>query len=232
MNTQIIALGGGGFSDENNTLLDDYILSQASTRKPKVCFLPTASGDSENYVVKFYLRFLSRGAKVSYLSVFNSSGVKDLEGFLMSQDIIYVGGGNSLNLLALWREHGIDTILKEAYTNGTILAGASAGMVCWYREFLTDSYIGNMLKPYYKGLNIISESCCPHYDDPRRITEYRGCIKNGTLSSGIGVDGCVGVHYIDGQIKRVVSSVPKKTAYNVYKENNKVKEIPLEVELL
>lgn len=124
---QIIALGGGGFSMEpENTLLDRYILNQSGKTSPKICFIPTASGDSENYISRFYQFFEKQECLPSHLSLFRPP-TRDLERYLLERDIIYVGGGNTKNLLVLWKEWKIDVILKKAWEQGIVLAGISAG---------------------------------------------------------------------------------------------------------
>ena len=128
---QIIAMGGGGFSMEpDNPLLDRYILKQAGTEKSKICFLPTASGDSEQYISRFYNFFNKQNCDPSHLSLFNPPS-RDLEKFILEKDILYVGGGNTKNLLALWKEWELDSILRKAWEEGVILAGLSAGAICW-----------------------------------------------------------------------------------------------------
>src|SRR5690348_12899493 len=128
---QIVALGGGGFSMETSPALDDYILSLARRHTPRICFIATASGDNENYIVRFYRRFAAAACKPSHLELFRRS-VDDLAAFAREQDIVYVGGGNTANLLAIWRLHGFDQALYSAYQNGTVLAGISAGSLCWF----------------------------------------------------------------------------------------------------
>ncbi|MGZ0149390.1 Type 1 glutamine amidotransferase-like domain-containing protein [Kribbella sp. WER1] len=129
--SQVVALGGGGFSMEpDNPLLDDYVLSLVPAgRKPRVCFVPTASGDSEGYAERFLAAFAPERAEASVLSLFKRS-VADLNAFVMEQDVVYVGGGNTANLLAVWRLHGLDTALEKAYRAGVVMAGISAGMNC------------------------------------------------------------------------------------------------------
>ena len=159
---QIIALGGGGFSMEpENPLLDQYILNQSEKVNPRICFIPTASGDADNYISRFYQFFEKQNCLPSHLSLFKPP-TRDLESFVMEKDIIYVGGGNTKNLLALWREWGLDRIMKNAYDQGIILSGISAGSICWFEEGVTDSF-GDDYEPltcfgFLKGSN------CPHYD--------------------------------------------------------------------
>jgi len=213
---QIIAMGGGGFSMEpDNPLLDQYILEQANKARPKICFIPTASGDADSYIEKFYSFFNQQDCEPSHLSLFKPH-TRNLEEFILQQDIIYVGGGNTKNLLVLWKEWGLDKILKTAWEQGVILAGLSAGSICWYEEGITDSY-GNKLEPL-EALGFLTGSHCPHYDgEAERRPTYRQFVEQGTLQPGIAADDGAAVHYIDQEIKKIVSSRPAAKAYRVFK---------------
>ena len=136
---QIVSFGGGGFSMEaGNTLLDDYVLSLTGKERPRVCFIPTASGDSDQYMVRFYRAFSPERCEPSHLSLFRRDrGAEDLREFLLTQDLIYVGGGSVISMLGAWRAHGIDSILREAWEAGVVLCGLSAGSLCWYSEGVT-----------------------------------------------------------------------------------------------
>lgn len=213
---QIIAMGGGGFSMEpENPLLDQYILEQANKSRPKICFVPTASGDADSYIEKFYDFFNLQECVPSHLSLFKPP-TRDLERFVLEQDIVYVGGGNTKNLLVLWKEWGLDGILKKAWEQGIVLAGLSAGSICWYEEGVTDSY-GDKLEPL-QALGFLKGSHCPHYDgEIERRPTYRQFVDAGTLRAGIAADDGAAVHYIGEDIKRIVSSRPAAKAYRVYK---------------
>jgi dipeptidase E len=227
---QIIALGGGGFSMEpDNPLLDRYILNQSDKQNPKICFIPTASGDSDQYISKFYTFFEKEKCQPSHLSLFKPP-TRDLEGFLLEKDIIYVGGGNTKNLLILWKEWGLEPILRKAWEQGIILAGISAGSICWFDEGVTDSY-GDELEPL-ECLGFLKGSNCPHYDgEADRRPVYHRLIESGKIQSGIAADDGAAVHYIDGVIHKIVSSRPNAKAYKVYFED-KVIEEELETEFL
>lgn len=214
---QIIAMGGGGFSMEpENPLLDQYILAQANKIRPKICFVPTASGDADSYIEKFYDFFSQQECEPSHLSLFKPP-TRDLERFVLEQDIIYVGGGNTKNLLVLWKEWGLDRILKKAWEQGIVLAGLSAGSICWYEEGVTDSY-GDKLEPL-QALGFLKGSHCPHYDgEAERRPSYRQFVDQGTLGTGVAADDGAAIHYIDEQIKYVVSSRPQAKAYRVSKD--------------
>jgi dipeptidase E len=222
---QIIALGGGGFSMEpDNPLLDLYILKQANKPTPKVCFIPTASGDSDNYVQRFYNAFHRHDCEPSHLSLF-SPLTRDLESFVLSKDILYVGGGNTKNLLALWKEWGLDTILRRAWEQGVILAGISAGSLCWFEQGVTDSF-GDGLEPI-QCLGILQGSHCPHYDgESDRRPAYHKLIATKVIQGGIAADDGVAIHYIDSSIHRVVSSRLNAKAYKVVLKEE-VEEIAL-----
>ena len=223
---QILALGGGGFSMEpDNPLLDTYVLKQSGKSNPKICFIPTASGDSENYIARFYQFFKEQPCEPSHLSLFNPP-TRDLESFLLEKDIIYVGGGNTKNLLALWKEWGIDTILRKAWDQGIVLAGISAGSICWFEEGVTDSF-GDGLEPL-KCLGFLKGSNCPHYDgESDRRPSYHKLIETSKIQPGLAMDDGVAIHFVDQEIKHIVSSRPHAKAYQVYR-NQEVLEIALE----
>jgi peptidase E len=156
---RVVALGGGGFSMEpDNPLLDRFILSLAASERPRVCFVPTASADSETYVLGFYRAFSQLESRPSDLQLFDRQ-IEDLESFVLAQDVIYVGGGSTANLLAVWRAHGLDRILERAWNEGVVMCGISAGMNCWFEQSLTDSF-GQSLRGLSDGLGLIPGSAC------------------------------------------------------------------------
>jgi peptidase E len=165
---RIVAMGGGGFSMEpENPRLDAFVLSLARSSPPRVCFVPTASGDSERYVANFYRAFAASECTPSDLGLFDRA-VEDLEAFVLAQDVVYVGGGNTASLLAVWRAHGLDAILRRAWAEGVVLCGISAGMNCWFEQSVTDSF-GPRLAPLHDGLGLVPGSACPHYDGEERL---------------------------------------------------------------
>ncbi|QAS52541.1 peptidase E [Halobacillus litoralis] len=224
---QIIAMGGGGFSMEpENLLLDEYVLAQVGKTNPKICFLPTASGDAQGYIERFYSFFGKKSCEPTHLSLFSPPS-EDLRKLLLSQDIIYVGGGSTKNMLILWRAWGIDEILKEALDKGVLLAGLSAGAICWFEEGLTDSY-GDHLEPL-AGLGFLSGSCCPHYDgEKERRPSYTGYVEEGAILPGYGLYDGVAVHFVDGKPMKVVSSREASKGFFVTQKEEK----PLEIEYL
>ncbi|MEV6287458.1 peptidase E [Kribbella sp. NPDC051770] len=233
MTGQILALGGGGFSMEpDNPLLDDYLLSLArNTERPRVCFVPTASGDAEGYSQRFRDAFGPDRAEASVLNLFQRE-VVDLEEFVRGQDVIYVGGGSTANLLAVWRVHGLDRALKAAYDDGVVLAGISAGMNCWFEASVTDSFDVNSLAPLEDGLGLLPGSACPHYDgEELRRGTYLDLVGKG-FPGGYAAEDSVGLHFRDGELVAAVTSTPGKAAYAVRAGDGGVVEEPLAVRYL
>lgn len=215
---QIITLGGGGFSMEpDNPLLDAYILKQCKKEKPKICFIPTASGDADNYITRFYQFFNQHNCEPSHLSLFNPP-TRDLESYILEKDIIYVGGGNTKNLLALWKEWDLVQILRKAWNQGIVLAGISAGSICWFEEGVTDSFGDGLEK--ITCLGFIKGSNCPHYDGEKdRRPSYHRLVQLQQIQGGIAMDDGVAVHYIEQEVHKIVSSRPYAKAYKVSFEN-------------
>jgi peptidase E len=224
---QIIALGGGGFSMEpGNPAIDAYILRQCSQVRPKVCFLPTASGDAEGYSLKFYASFASLECQPSHLSLFRPP-TADLESFILEKDVVYVGGGNTRSMLALWREWRLDAILLQALKNGVVLAGVSAGAICWFEQGVTDSIPGR-LSPL-TCLGFLPGSCCPHFDgEAARRPAYHQLVADGCIAAGYGIDDGAAVHFVDGALHAVLSSKPTAKAYRIEQHSGAVNETPLE----
>ena len=202
----VLALGGGGFSvlDEASPI-DDYLLRLTGKDDPKVCFVPTASGDADPYIESFLNAFEDR-AQTSILSLFchDPWGHADPT-MLLTQDIVYVGGGSTANLLAVWRLHGLPDILQTAAANGTILAGISAGMICWFEQGLTDSF-GDGLEPL-SCLGWLPGSACPHFDgESERKPTYLRLIKEKKIQGGIGLDDGAGALFVNEILEECVSS--------------------------
>ena len=230
-NKQIIALGGGGFSTEESPLLDDYILQVCGKDQPKICFIPTASGDEESYLIKFYRRFSPIGCYARDLGLFTRQ-VTDLEDFVCSQDIIYVGGGNTANMLAIWRVHGLEKALNAALSKGTILAGISAGSICWFEHGITDSFAFNGELQPLECLGFLPGSNCPHYDsESKRKPTYQKAILDG-MPAGYAADDGVALHFINGKLEHVVSSRPKAKGYRTQKIDGEILETPLDTRFL
>lgn len=212
----IVAMGGGGFSEEpDNPLLDDYVLSLTGRARPRICFVPTASGDAGDYIERFCKAFPATRAQASVLELFHRT-VEDLDAFLLEQDAIYVGGGNTANLLAVWRVHGLDRALRRAWERGVILCGLSAGGLCWFAEGITDSFSLRHLAPLHDGLAFLPGSFCPHYDaDSLRRPAYEQAVARGELQPGYAADDGVALHFEGSTLQAVVSSRPNARAWRV-----------------
>ena len=225
---QIIAMGGGGFSMEpDNLALDRYILKQTENKHPKVCFVPTASGDAESYLLKFYQACGELDCRPTHLSLFRLP-TADLEGFVLEQDIIYVGGGNTRSMLALWREWGLDAIFRKAYEAGIILAGISAGANCWFEQSTTDSVPGGL--QVLAGLGLLKGSFTPHYDgEQERRPSLHRLLKDDKIQAGFAVDNSAALHFVDGQLLCGVCSVSTAKAYWVSCKDRQVIEETLEI---
>ncbi|MFG2512418.1 Type 1 glutamine amidotransferase-like domain-containing protein [Streptomyces sp. NPDC048584] len=210
-----VALVGGGFSTDEDGLLDDWLLTHARRPRPKVCFVPTASGDAPAYIDRFLHAFTSRDCEPSVLPLFRRElDDESLRTFLLAQDVVYVGGGNTANLLAVWRAHGVDRLLREAHAHGTLLCGISAGANCWADGSHTDSF--GPLTYLQDGLGLLPGSVCPHYDsEPGRRTSYRHAVATGTLPAGWAVEDGVGALFTDGHLEEAVTRSREARLYRV-----------------
>lgn len=200
---KIFVMGGGGFTRDQDLKFEKYLLSLCNKKNPKICFLPQASNESRDYIVKFYQSFLSLSAQPSWISLFGrvDSGWQDI---ILQQDIIYVGGGNTRSMLALWKEWGMDEILRKAYEQGIVLSGLSAGMICWFNQGITDSVwpLGIV-----KGLGFLSGSACPHFDtEIERQDFYIQSVANKTVESGYALYDDTGALFVDGQFAEAIKT--------------------------
>jgi len=227
---QIIVIGGGGFYRDGETLaLERYILQQTNAASPRVAFIPTASGDPDNYVASFYTAFLRLGCRPSVLNFFKRT--PDLRSALLDQDVIYVGGGNTKTLLAVWRDWEVPDILRKAWDAGVVLTGVSAGAICWFEQGLTDSFADG-LRPL-EGLGFLPGSCCPHYDgEVQRRPSYHRLLASGEISAGIALEDWTAVHFKGTEIHRVIAARGGARVYNMRAVYGSVQEVPLPVEYL
>ena len=227
----IVAMGGGGFSMEpHNPLLDDFVLSLSRRQPARVCFIPTASADSASYIVNFYRAF-SRRCVATDLTLFASPALdrhparsSELAAFVAEQDVIYVGGGSTANLLALWRAHQLDVALRDAWSRGTVLSGVSAGMLCWFSGGLTDSFGG--LERLNDGLGLIEAMACPHYGSDDRRHAFHQTIVEGSEAGYAAEDGAA-FHFAGTSLAEVVSSRPEAAAYRVERSDGRAIETRL-----
>ena len=226
----VIAIGGGMMMPDGHVPSHlDYALQLTGKREPRICVLNTAAGDDPRWAMAMYDRFAGHPAKVSHLALFPMPNVTDPADLLLSQDVIFVGGGSVANMLAVWRVHGLDMILRKAWHAGIILTGSSAGGICWFEGGTTDSF-GRKLRAFTDGLGLLSGSFCPHYNsEPGRRPLYHRLIEEGILSGGIACDDGVGAHFIDDELVEVVADRPGSCAYQVGKG---VPETPLETRYL
>jgi dipeptidase E len=211
----IFAMGGGGFTMEPaNPLLDDYVLSLSRAREPRILFLPTASGDTTPQINAFRARFSGRTCVAEHLSLFRLRETRQpLAEMLAEQDILYVGGGSMRNMLAIWKAHDLDTLLIEAWERGAVLAGLSAGAMCWFEGGLTRS--SGPPEPI-EGMGLLEGSLSVHADgEPERLPVWLSLVRDGTLPGGWAVDDGVGLLFRGNRLERVVSSRPGAEAQRV-----------------
>lgn len=228
----VLALGGGGFSTlDEASAIDDHLLALTGKDAPKVCFVPTASGDADSYIERFVTAFTNR-AQTSVLSLFchDPWGYTD-PAMLLEQDVVYVGGGSTANLLAVWRLHGLPDLLRTAASNGTILAGISAGMNCWFEASSTDSY--GPLAPLPDGLGFLPGSACPHYlEEEDRREKYLGWVASGALPGGYAVDQHTALVFRDGVLVETVTEQAGHPAYRVERGPDGARETELTLRVL
>jgi dipeptidase E len=221
---QVVAFGGGGFSQESgNPLLDDYVLGLAGSHEPRVCFLPTASGDADHYLVRFYNAFRDR-SRPSHISLFRRErGVSDIRAHLLSQDVIYVGGGSLISLLGVWRAHGVDSMLREAYEAGVILCGLSAGSLCWFAEAVSGYHDQVHRIP---ALGFLPHSNAVHYGDGSRRDAFHRHLLEG-MPSGYAAEDGAALHFVEGELVEVVASRAEAGAYRLERRGTKALETRL-----
>ena len=209
--------------ESGNPLLDDYVLGLTKAERPRVCFLPQASGDADHYIVRFYRAFSAHRCEASHISLFRrEQGAGSVRRHLLSQDLIYVGGGSVVSLLGVWRAHGIDEILRECWEAGVILCGLSAGSLCWFAEAVT-GFHGEPKR--LEGLGLLPFSNCVHYDPksdrrqslpplPARRDVLRYAAEDGAA-----------LHFIGEELSRVVSSRPEARGYRLDASGQQVVEM-------
>jgi peptidase E len=221
---QIVALGGLGEDDEAGRLVR-FALGLTGTKRPRVCLVPTASAEMAEYIVRFYEN-LNHYADCSHVSFFPWARA-DLRDHVLAQDAIFVSGGNTANMLAIWRTHGFDEIIREAWEQGIVLAGSSAGMICWFEAGVTDSF-GPQLEGMRDGLGFLAGSACPHYDgEDLRRPVYTRLVADG-FPAGVAADDAVGLHYVGTELHEVISTREGSRAYRVQPGN----ETPIQPRLL
>lgn len=210
---QILAMGGGGFTmGERSTALDRLVLRLTGKPLPRICFLPTASGDPRDQVMRFYERFGAWPCEPSVLSLFHLSRSSPTEQ-LLSQDAIYVGGGSMRNMLAVWREHGVDETMRSAWERGIVLAGLSAGAMCWFEGGVSRS--GGASEPV-PGLGLLPGSLSVHLDgEAERLPAYRAAVGHGELPAGYAADDGAALVFADHELVECVASRPEARVVRV-----------------
>jgi dipeptidase E len=224
---QIIAIGGGGFAAEpENPALELYLLAQTRKKNPSVCFIPTATGDAPTYIAKFYTAYSSLRCRPTHLPFFERT--PRLRELIMAQDLIFVGGGNTKSMLAVWREWDLPKILREAWNAGTALTGVSAGAICWFEAGVTDSWAGNLAP--LPCLGWLPGACCPHYDgEAERRPAVHDFVAKGLIPRTLALDDGAAAHFEGRKLIRIVSWRPNAGAYLVQRKGKTFREDRLTV---
>ena len=221
---EIVAIGGGKFCPE----LGEYLLALTGEERPRVLYVGTASAEDPASALRMYDRFASR-TELSRLDFFPWPP-EDLRSRVLDADLVFVGGGNTANMLAVWRVHGVDALMREAYEAGVLLAGSSAGGICWFEHGVTDSF-GPQLETM-ECLGFLDGSFCPHWDDEeQRRPRYHELLRNG-LPTGYAADAGVGLRFVDRELQEVVACDEGSGAYRVELRGGEIVETPLETRVL
>ena len=226
MKKHIVAIGGGGFGRNNSSyLIEQYILNLTEKSNPKICFIPTATGDSDTYIVRFYSIFTRLNCKPSHIEFFKRT--TNIKNHIMEQDVVFVGGGNTKSMLAIWNDWGMSDLLNDAYNEGVIMSGVSAGAICWFTNGITDSWNDELR--ILPCLDFISGTCCPHYDEePSRIPYVKKIIIEKIINNCISIEGGSAMHFVDGKPFKNLSFKNNKNSYNVFLDNQNIVEMPFE----
>ena len=212
----MLAIGGGMLMPRDTIpLYLRYALELTGRPRPRLCVINTATGDDPAGYVRFYDRLAGSEAQIRHLALFPMPNVADPADLLLSQDAIFVGGGSVAAMMAVWRVHGIDEILRKAWHAGIVLAGSSAGGICWFSGGTTDSF-GVKLRPFTDGMAMLPGSFCPHYhSEPERRPLYRRLVADGSLPAGLACDDGAAAHFVDDDLTELVSDRPGGKAYRV-----------------
>jgi dipeptidase E len=210
-----------------------YLIALTGKEKPKICFMPTASGDNEAYI-KYWMdsaKKLSIDPYVQRVFIESSSQKQTFDEVLLGMDAILVPGGNTLDMIALWQAHGIDKTLKKAWEQGIVLTGSSAGAICWFQEGLSDSR--PIALSSVKSLGFLKGSISPHYHSSKdRASIYQDMILKGDIKSGYGIDENAGLLFNDDKIAKVLSADAKSKVYKVFAESGAIVEQVMEPEII
>jgi len=216
---QVIAIGGGGFGIKAN--IEEYIISQSNTSKPNICFIPTASAEDKAYTVRYYSTFTKFNCNPTHLNFFQRT--PRLDSLINKQDIIYVGGGNTKSMLAVWKEWKLDKVLLKAYNRGAILCGVSAGSICWFEKGVTDSWASNL--NVIDCLGFVKGNNCPHYNSEKdREPSVHKFLNDKIIDSCYASDDGSALHFSNGELKSAVSFYEKANSYDIFIKDNKVNQ--------
>lgn len=221
MTAQFLTMGGGGFSMSPlgaPTELDRYLLELADVRTPLVCFAPTASADDPRYINKFLTAYGTLGVRTMVLTLWEDAGhsVERLE----EADVVLVGGGHTVNLMALWDAHGVTVRLaRMAAQKDVVFGGLSAGGACWFEGCITDSFGG--FRPWRGGMHMLEGSFCPHFDgEADRAPVYTEAVASGDLPGGYAVDDGAAIHFVGNQVHAYVAERPGAGVRAVHPSNH------------
>jgi len=226
LNKNIVAIGGGGFGRSLGSLaIEKYIVSLVPKKNPKICFIPTASGDNDLYKLNFYRAFSQLNCKTSHIDFF--SRTENLAEKVLNQDIIYVGGGNTKSMIAVWKEWNLDEILRKAYGNGVVMSGVSAGAICWFDKGITDSFADKL--EIIDCLGIVKGIACPHFDEEKEREPFvNKVIENQTIKSCICIEGNCALHIKNDYDYSSIDFGKGKICFRLIKEKNVFKKILFE----
>ena len=222
MNRNIIAIGGGGFGrNPGDGVIEQYILDQANVEKPNICFIPTATGDNEAYKVNYYSTFSKLNCNPVHLDFFKRT--PNLEKLISEQNAIFIGGGNTKSMLAVWKEWNVDKLLMKAYNKGTILSGVSAGAICWFDSGITDSWASNL--NVIDCMGFLPGCCCPHFDSEKdRRPSVHKFINDKKVSSVYDIEDGAAMHFVDNKPYKNVSFYKGSHIYLVDKKDGRIVE--------
>lgn len=219
---QIIAIGGGGFGrNPHHASIEKYILEQSNKEKPNICFIPTASAENNQYIVNYYTAFSKLNCNPTHLSLFTRT--PNLSSLIAKQDIIYVGGGNTKSMLAVWKDWKLDKLLKKSYLNGKVLAGVSAGSICWFEKGVTDSWASNL--NILDCLSFVKGVSCPHYNGEvdRRPSVHEFINSNKINQCYASEDGSA-LHFKNGELFQSIEFYKNSKSYDISLINGEIKE--------
>ncbi len=213
--------------EAGNPLLDDYVLEKSPVPNPRICLLPTASGDHEDYIQGFYDLFSRRACTPTHLTLYSpQTHPADAAMHLTKQDIVYVSGGHTATMLKIWKVYGIDRLLHECWRKGVLLAGVSSGGVCWFREGVTDSDPNGLGRE--ECLGFLPGSFCAHYENEGRRPTFHRLIQEKRLLEGVGVENFTALYFRGDSLEEVVGSRPGARAYKVSRLENRIRETALQ----